>query len=143
VNKSFLRYSIGDSLPIIPPIQGHINAILGGTTEYRTVEIVLLGLGKGLATVEKITINAVIARCKPAYLPVVITAVRAFAYPGFPLSGLAGSTTAYSIIIIINRPIAKKLKINSSVCYLGPGAILYTNIVISRAIRLIQINIAF
>jgi hypothetical protein len=73
----------------------------------------------------------------------VITAVRAFAYPGFPLSGLAGSTTAYSIIIIINRPIAKKLKINSSVCYLGPGAILYTNIVISRAIRLIQINIAF
>jgi len=83
------------------------------------------------------------AGCEPAHLPVVIAAVRAIAHPGFPLSGLAGSTSAHSTMLIVNGPIAEKLKINSGVCALGPGAMSHANIVIGRAIRLIQMNIAF
>ncbi|KAI0121292.1 hypothetical protein BJ170DRAFT_599967 [Xylariales sp. AK1849] len=143
VNKSFLDYGIGDGLPIIPPTPKRVSAMMAGVAMPPNTEIALLGLGKGSATVHKIAINAVMAGCDPTHLSVVIAAVRAVSHPRFPLDGLAGSTTAHSTMLIINGPVAKELKFNDGVCCLGPSARSHVNIVIGRAIRLIQLNIAF
>lgn len=143
MNKSFLKYGVADGLPIIPPTQEHVNAMLAAIGEPPDTELAVLGLGNGLATVEKIDINAVMAGCEPPHFLVVLAAVRAIAHPDFPLRGLAGSTTAHSTMLIVNGPIAAKLGMNSGVCCLGPGAMSHVNIVIGRAIRLIQMNIAF
>ena len=143
MNKTFLKYGVGDGLPIIPPTQERVNAMMATTEESPDTEIAVLGQGNGSATVEKIAINAVMAGCEPPHFPVILAAVRAIAHPGFPLRGLAGSTTAHSTMLIVNGPIAKKLGMNSGVCCLGPGAVSHVNIVIGRAIRLIQMNIAF
>ena len=143
MNKNFLEYGVGDGLPIIPPTEERVNAMMAATVSMPDTEVAILGLGNGSATVEKIAINAVMAGCEPPHFPVVMAAVRAIAHPHFPLRGLAGSTTAHSTMLIVNGPIAKTLGINSGVCCLGPGAISHVNIVIGRAIRLIQMNIAF
>ena len=143
MNVSFLSYGIGDGLPIVPPTRHRVDIMMAAAAEDPGKEIALLGLGHGSATVEKIAINAVMAGCQPRHFSVVLAAVRAIADAGFPLCGLAGSTTAHSTMLIVNGPIAKELKINSGVCCLGPGAASHSNVAIGRAIRLIQMNIAF
>lgn len=143
MNTSFLDYGIGDGLPIVPPTRYRVDAMMAALAEDPDEEIAVLGLGHGSATVEKIAINAVMAGCLPRHFPVVLAAVRAIADVGFPLCGLAGSTTAHSTMLIVNGPIAKELDISSGVCCLGPGAASHSNVVIGRAIRLIQMNIAF
>ena len=40
---------------------------------------------KGLASVEKLAINAVMAGCRPDYFPILIAAVQAIAEPEFNL----------------------------------------------------------
>jgi hypothetical protein len=85
------------------------------------------------------------AGCEPLHYAVIplLPQFRAIAHPGFALSGLAGPTMAHSNMLIVNGSIADKLKINNGVCCLGPGAISHANIVIGRALRLIQMNITF
>jgi len=90
MNKSFLKYGVGDGLPIIPPTMERVNAMLAATVESPDTEVALLGLGNSSATTEKIAINAVMAGCEPPHFPVVMAAVRAIAHPGFPLRALAG-----------------------------------------------------
>lgn len=95
----------------------------------------------GVATVEMIAINAVMAGCKPEYLPVVIAAVEAITQPKFMLRDAAVSTGSRSPLLLVNGPIVERLGINSGVCALGPGTPSRANIAIGRAMRLIYMNI--
>jgi len=103
--------------------------------------IAVLEPGFGVATVERIAINAVMAGCKPEYLPVLIAAVKAVSQPRFMLRDAAVSTGSRAPLLLINGPIAERLKINSGVCALGPGAPSRANTAIGRALRLIYMNI--
>ena len=59
-------------------------------------------------TVEKVAINAVMAGCKPEYMPVILASVDAALDPLFTLHGLLCTTCFSGPIIIVNGPIAKK-----------------------------------
>ena len=48
--------------------------------------------GEGIATIEKIAINAVMAGCKPEYMPIVVTAVEALLDPRFELLRVQATT---------------------------------------------------
>ncbi len=66
-----------DGLPLVPPTEERVLRMLDGTARDPQEVIGLVPPALAPATVEKIAINAVMAGCKPEYLPVVLAAVEA------------------------------------------------------------------
>jgi hypothetical protein len=141
MNKFFLEKGWSDGFPIMPPTRQAVERMLSGTSLNANKSICLLEPAFGMATVEKVAINAVMAGCQPEHLPVVITALKCLADPAMLVRNFAMSTAPHAPLVLINGPIAKKLGINAKSCALGPGSISYANTVIGRSIRLIMMNI--
>jgi hypothetical protein len=131
----------GDGFPLWAPTRERVDAMLRGTKRAPSETVVVLAPGKGLATVEKIAVNAVMAGCQPEHLPVLLAAVEAIGDPRFMMRNVAMSTGAHAPLMIVNGPIVNKLGINSGRCALGPGAPSAVNTVLGRAIRLIYMNL--
>lgn len=93
----------------------------------------------GAATVERIAINAVMAGCRPEFLPVLIAAAEAVAAPRFNLGSIQTTTNPVTVWLIINGPIARELGVNGSTNCLGPGT--WVNATLGRAMRFILQNI--
>jgi hypothetical protein len=137
----FLDQGWGDGFPLWAPTRERVDAMLRGTKRAPSETVVVLAPGKGLATVEKIAVNAVMAGCRPEHLPVLLAAVEAIGDPRFMMRNVAMSTGAHAPLMIVNGPIVDKLGINSGRCALGPGAPSAVNTVLGRAIRLIYMNV--
>ena len=93
----------------------------------------------GRATVEKIAINAVMAGCRPEYLPAVIAGVEAICDPAFALVGISGTTDAVAPLLILNGPVRRALEVNCAAGVFGPGW--RANATIGRAVRLVWANV--
>jgi len=81
-----------DGLPLVPPTEERVLRMLDGTTRDPQDVIGLIPPALQPATVEKIAINAVMAGCKPEYLPVVLAAVEAVLEEGFAMHGVLATT---------------------------------------------------
>ena len=92
-----------------------------------------------VCTVEKIAINAVMAGCRPEYLPVVIAAVEAALQDEFCMHGLLATTYYSGPMIIVNGPIRKHIGMNSKGNALGQGN--RANATIGRALQLVIRNV--
>ena len=128
-----------DGLPLIPPTIERVKAMLSGT-ERRPDEIIAV-VPPNLVdlTVEKVAINAVMAGCKPEYLPVVITALETACTDEFNMHGLLATTMPVGPIIFINGPIRKSIGMNSGMNLLGQGN--RANSTIGRAVQLTIRNV--
>ncbi len=141
MNVEFLDRGWGDGFPLLPPTPERVQRMLGGTKRDPQEVVTVLAPGLGLATVEKIAINCVMAGCEPEYLPVLLAATEAIADPNFNLSMVATSTGAHTPFLVVNGPLAKKFGMNSGRCALGPGKPSRVNTAIGRALRLIMMNV--
>ncbi|HJN87289.1 MAG TPA: hypothetical protein QGI03_09110 [Dehalococcoidia bacterium] len=141
MNRTLVEYNWSDGFPLVPPTGSRVDRMLAGTQKPRDQIVAVLEPGFGLATVEKIAINAVMAGCQPGHLPVLIAAVEAMADPYYRLRAVSCSTGPHAPLLVINGPVAKELKVNSGLCCFGPGGPSYANTVIGRAVRLIMMNI--
>src|SRR5499433_3535415 len=103
---------VTDGLPVIPPTRERVERMLGGTARDRTELVGEVPPNYGRATVEKIAINAVMAGCRPDYLPVVLAAVEAACHPAFALHGMSTSTHFSAPLIVINCPIRGRIGVN-------------------------------
>lgn len=127
-----------DGLPVVPPSDRSIAATLAaaglvghevlGEIPGRNVEVIA----------EKAAINAVMAGCRPEYMPVVVAAVRSLCAPAFAYHGPASSTGGSAMVLVINGPIARRLGINGGNNAFGQGH--RPNATIGRAARLIMMN---
>ena len=142
MNRMFLDQAWGDGFPLWAPTRKRVDAMLSGTRRAPTEVVAVLPPGSGLATVEKIAINAVMAGCRPEHLPVLLAAVEAVSEPPFIMRNIAISTGPHAPLMVVNGPLVKKLGINTGRCALGPGAQSEVNTVLGRAIRLIYMNVA-
>src|SRR5262245_63313540 len=95
--------------------------MLGGTPRRPTEIIGKIPPFLADCTVEKVAINAVMAVCKPEYLPVLLAALEAALEPVFTLHGVLATTYFSSPIIIVNGPVAKRIGMNSGLNVLGQG----------------------
>jgi len=132
---------LSDGLPVIPPTREAVGWMLTGVNRSLSEEIGFLSPRNGLATVEKIAVNAVMAGAKPEYLPVIIAAIECVAEPGFNLYHLSTSTGSPTPLIWVNGPIAKEIGMNPGMGFLGRGN--RANNTIGRAIGLCLINIGW
>ena len=139
INRLYRERKWSDGLPIVPPTEARVARMLAGTTRRRDDLVAVLAPGFANATVENIAINAVMAGCEPAYLPVLIAAVEACADPAFNLQAMQATTNPVAIWIIVNGPAAKTLEVNATFNCIGEGA--WANATIGRALRLILRNV--
>lgn len=139
INDFYMERRWGDGLLIVPPTQERIERMLAATTRSRDELVATIAPRYGAATVERIAINAVMAGCKPEYLPVLIAACEAVATKAFHLQAIQATTNPAAVWLVINGPIAQKLGVNSGGNCLGPGA--WANGTLGRALRLILQNI--
>ena len=128
-----------DGLPVIPPTEARVLTMIAasklapdhqiGFVEHRAVSV----------TAEKVAINAVMAGCKPEYMPVVVAAVQAITDPAWGYHGPGTSTGGAAVLMIVNGPIARELEINAGDNLFGPGW--RSNLTIGRAVRLVMRNV--
>jgi hypothetical protein len=128
-----------DGLPVVPPTPLRVLRMLKGTT--RAPDEVIGPMPPDLlpCTVEKVAINAVMAGCKPEYMPVLLAALEAALEEDFGLHGLICTTMFGSPMIMVNGPIAKAIGMNSGGNALGQGN--RANATIGRALQLIIRNV--
>jgi hypothetical protein len=128
-----------DGLPVIPPTPARVARMLSGSSRAPTAVVATLAPGFGAATVELIAVNAVMAGCLPAHLPVLIAAVEAAADPAFNLQAVQSTTNPVTTWLIVNGPIALALGMNAGINCLGQGNL--PNATLGRALRLVMQNI--
>ena len=128
-----------DGLPVIPPTPDRVAAMVAGVGRSPKDVIATLPPGQGEATVEKIAVNAVMAGCRPEYMPVIIAAVEAVARPSFNLGVCQVTTHPASPMMLLNGPVRKDLSVNSGTNALGQGW--RANATIGRALRLVLVNL--
>jgi hypothetical protein len=139
INDQFYAMGLTDGLPIIPPSPELVDAMIAASGRDRQEVIGVVPPKSGLATVEKIATNAVMAGCLPGYLPVVIAGLEACLADEFNLYGVQSTTNPVAPVVIVHGPVARELEINSGYNCLGHGV--RANAAIGRALRLCLINI--
>ena len=67
MNRRFLEWRWSDGFPLVPPTLDRVERMLEGTSRAPQDVIATLEPGFGVATVEKIAVNAVMAGCRPEH----------------------------------------------------------------------------
>ncbi len=128
-----------DGLPVVPPTEERVLRMLAGTTRAPAEIVGVIPPDYAACSVEKVAINAVMAGCKPAYMPVVLAAVEAACLDEFCMHGVLATTYFAAPIIIVNGPIAREIGMNSAHNVLGQGN--RANATIGRALQLVIRNV--
>jgi hypothetical protein len=143
VNCFLAERDWSDGLPVIPPTPAAVEQMLTGTKRSPQDVLMVMEPGFGLATVEKIAINAVMAGCRPEHFPVLLAAIECLAQPQMNHRDMQVSGHTEAPLILVNGPIAKKAGINYGTSAMGPGVVNSANTAIGRALRLCLINIGY
>ncbi len=128
-----------DGLPVTPPTDARILRMLAGTRRRPDEVIGKVPPNLVECTVEKAAINAVMAGCKPEYMPVVLASLEAALQPVFTMHGLLCTTCFSGPVLVVNGPIAKRIGMNWGINALGQGN--RANATIGRALQLIIRNV--
>src|SRR5882762_1917592 len=128
-----------DGLPVVPPTAERVGAMLEAARLDPKQEIGFIAHRAVSVTAEKVAINAVMAGCRPEYMPVVVAAVEGIADPKWSYHGPGTSTGGAGVLMIVNGPIASALDVNAGDNLFGPGW--RSNLTIGRALRLVMRNV--
>ena len=143
VNRFLAERDWSDGIPVVPPTPAAVEQMLKGTKRQPQDVLMVMEPGFGLATVEKIAINAVMAGCRTKHLPVLLAAIDCLAQPEMNHRDMQVSGHTEAPIILVNGPVAETAGINSGTTAMGPGVINSANTAIGRALRLCLINIGY
>ena len=128
-----------DGLPVVSPTPERVARMLAGTTRDPDAVVAVVPPDLAECTVEKVAINAVLAGCRPDYLPVVLAAVEAACTDEFNIHGLLATTWFSGPVIIVNGPITRAIAMNAGINAMGQGN--RANATIGRALQLVIRNV--
>ena len=137
--EAFFDRGWTDGLPIVPPTEARVLAMLEGTTRAPDEVVAVVPPDLAPCSVEKVAINAVMAGCKPEYLPVVLAAVEAACTDTFNMHGLLATTMSVGPVLIVNGPIRRRISMNAGKNVFGQGN--RANSTIGRALQLVIRNV--
>jgi hypothetical protein len=122
-----------DGLPIVPPTPELVAGAVDAAGLDPGEVVVDLREQSRTVTVEQVAVNAVAAGCRPEYLPVVVTAMRAMAEERYNLHSttVSGATAP---LVIVSGAAVELLGLNSGFSVFGSGHV--ANATIGRAVRL-------
>ena len=129
----------GDGLPLIPPTQRAVDAMLASVQEGSGNVLGIMAPAMAEVTVGEAAVCAVMAGCKPAYFPVVLAALEAVMEPEFNFLAIQATTELASPLVIVHGPVAERIGVHSGSGCLGPG--FRANATIGRAVRLAAVRL--
>ena len=135
----FFAKEWSDGLPVVTPTEARVQWMLAGTRREAGELIGNIPPAGEPVSVRDIAVHAVMAGCKPEYLPVVIGAVQIMTRDEFNLAGVQCTMHGVAPLMIVNGPYAKKIGIHGGIGCFGPG--FRANATIGRAIRLLLLNV--
>ncbi|MGH7346199.1 MAG: hypothetical protein ACREK4_14890, partial [Candidatus Rokuibacteriota bacterium] len=137
--ETFHARRLTDGLPFVLPTAERVQAMVAGSGRRAGDVIAVVPPRWAEASVENIAINAVMAGCRPQYMPVVIAALEAAADPAFGLYSVQATTHPCAVLMLVSGPIVQELGLNFRHGAFGPG--FRANASIGRAMRLVLMNV--
>jgi len=128
-----------DGLPVVPPTEKSVAEMLAGAGLRRDEVLGEIAGRNTVVVAEKVAINAVLAGCRPEYMPVVAAAVRGLCHPDFAYHGPASSTGGSAMVLIVTGLVARRIGLNAGNNAFGQGW--RPNATIGRAVRLVMMNV--
>lgn len=139
VHEAMYARGWSDGLPLVPPTDERVRRMLTGTSRAPDEVVAVVPPDLAECTVTKVAINAVMAGCRPEYLPVVLAAVEAVCTDTFNMHGLLATTMPVGPVFVVNGPIRHEIDMNSGHNVLGQGN--RANSTIGRAVQLVVRNV--
>ncbi len=139
VMEMMFRRGWTDGLPVVPPTEERVLAMLQGTTRAPDEIVATVPPDLVDVTVEKVAIAAVMAGCLPEYLPWVLTCVEAACNDEFNMHGVLATTMPVGPVIVCSGPGTRAIGMNSAGNAMGQGN-RPTN-TIGRALQLVVRNV--
>lgn len=131
--------SWSDGLPVVPPTPERVEAMVAASGLDPAAVVGEIPPFFAPATIEKVAANAVMAGCRPEYLPIVLTAIAAACEPEFGLFSAQATTHPCGFMVLVSGDAATEVGINSAGGCFGPG--FRANATIGRAVRLAMQNV--
>jgi len=135
----FFAKEWSDGLPVVPPTEERLAAMLAATRRDPEEAIGLVPPLMAPATIRAVALHAVMAGCKPEYLPVLIGAAACVLEERFNLVLLQATTSAAAPFVLVNGPYAGEIGLSGGTGCFGPG--FRANATIGRALRLMMMNL--
>ena len=135
----FLEKEWSDGLPVVTPTEARVQRMLKGTRRDPDEIVGRIPPAMEPATVRTVAIHALMAGCKPEYLPVVLGGIKQMLREEFNVNGVQGTLAGAAPLMIVNGPYAQKIGLHGGNGCFGPG--FRANASIGRAIRLMLMNL--
>jgi hypothetical protein len=117
INTIFFSRGLSLGIPIIPPTPKLVGEMLKGTNRKPDEVVGRVPPRMGVLTIELVATHAVMAGCKPSYMPLLIAALEALLDPKANWRGVTTTTATSAAMVIVNGPIVKEIGLAS-----GQGA---------------------
>lgn len=140
IQDKFYRLGFTNGQPIEIPTRAAVDEMLRGTDLPADHVVGYIPPKMGIATVEKIAVNAVMAGCLPTYLPILIAAVQGALDPKIILEGWTCSQSTWGPMITVSGPAVRGIDLNTKDNALSPYY--KANATLGRAFGYIMMNIA-
>lgn len=135
INDYFKEMKWSDGLPIVPPTYDKVESFLKYTDLKWNETVAVLPIAHRNTTVWHVAVNAVMAGCKPEYMPILIALTKGLGDPDFRRT--LASTHAWIPYSWLNGPVARQLGIDSGQGQINEAA----NIAIGRFMNLALMNL--
>src|SRR2546426_8928118 len=139
VNEFYHAKGWTDGLPIVPPTEERVSECLDAAGFAPGDIIGIEQVRQRPIIAEKAAINAVLAGCLPAYMPVVVAVLDAMCDAQYNLHGTSASNGGAAPFLVVNGPVRTLLGRDATHNLLGNGH--PANATSGRAIRPVLINV--
>ena len=135
INEYFTDMEWSDGLPIVPPTYEKVESFLKYTDISWDETVAVLPVAHRNTTVWHVAVNAVMAGCRPEYMPILIALTKGLGDPEFRRT--LASTHAWIPYCWLNGPVARQLGIDSGQGQINEAA----NVSIGRFMNLALMNL--
>lgn len=135
INAYFSEMKCSDGLPIVPPTFDKVESYLKYTDMKWDETVAVLPIAHRNTTVWHVAVNAVMAGCKPEYMPILIALTKGLGDGNFRRT--LASTHAWIPYSWLNGPVARQLGIDSGQGQINEAA----NMAIGRFMNLALMNL--
>ena len=135
INEYFADMEWSDGLPIVPPTFEKVESFLRYTGLKWDETVAVLPVAHRNTTVWHVAVNAVMAGCKPEYMPILIALTKGLGDPEFRRT--LASTHAWIPYCWLNGPVARQLGIDCGQGQINEAA----NVAIGRFMNLALMNL--
>jgi hypothetical protein len=135
INAHFTEMKWADGLPVVPPTFEKVESFLQYTDLKWDETVAVLPIAHRNTTVWHVAVNAVMAGCKPEYMPILLALTRGLGDPAFRRT--LASTHAWIPYCWLNGPVARQLGIDSGQGQINEAA----NVAIGRYMNLALMNL--